>query len=262
MPATRMTHDEAQPEAVALFVSDVHLQPGLPKTTAAFLDWLQRHARSARQLYLLGDMFEYWAGDDDLFDPYHQRIIGALKEVSVAGTEVFWIAGNRDFLVGPEFAKTAGLSVLPEPHLLTIAGKRIALLHGDAQCTDDTAYMAFREQVRNPAWQQEFLAMPLQKRKAIINGMRSGSKEAARMKPAQIMDVNPQAVRSVFDATGADYLIHGHTHRPARHEAKATGEVRYVLPDWDCDASPPRGGWIAVDGAGTVSRHDLDGKRL
>ncbi|RJG00497.1 UDP-2,3-diacylglucosamine diphosphatase [Noviherbaspirillum sedimenti] len=255
---------KAQPETVALFVSDVHLHESLPKTTQAFLDFLQHHARHAGQLYLLGDLFEYWAGDDDLDSPYIGAIIAALRALSAAGVQVFWIAGNRDFLVSEAFAAATGITLLPDPYVTSIAGRQLALAHGDALCTDDTGYMAFRAQVRQPQWQREFLAMPLEKRKAIIAGMRDQSRAAQREKSYEIMDVNPAAVSALFDATGAELLIHGHTHRPARHSHPAQGgeRLRYVLPDWDCDTDTPRGGWIALNADGAVRRLGLDGQEL
>ena len=241
---------------VALLISDLHLQPSHPRTAEAFLRFLAERAVKARQLYLLGDLFEYWAGDDDLAEPFHQRIVDAIREVSAAGVAVFWIAGNRDFLVGQQFADAAGLTLLAEPHVITVAGQRIALVHGDAQCTDDLKYMEFRAMVRQPAWQQHFLAMPLAQRKAIIAGMRDGSREAHTAKSYAIMDVTAEAVSALHAATGADIIIHGHTHRPALHEAD--GKRRYVLPDWELDATPTRGGWIAIDADGSISRHDLN----
>jgi UDP-2,3-diacylglucosamine hydrolase len=259
-PSDMQQARQAQPETVALFVSDVHLHPSLPRTTAAFLGFLHRHVLGVQQLYLLGDLFEYWAGDDDISDPYNRRVVDALRQASDAGAEVFWMAGNRDFLVGEKFAEAAGLTLLPDPFVARIAGHNIALAHGDAQCTDDTAYMAFRAKVREKEWQQQFVAMPLAQRKAIIADMRAGSREAQRSKSCDIMDVNPDAIASLFDATGASILIHGHTHRPARHDIG--NRVRHVLPDWDCDTGTPRGGWLAMDAAGTVTRHDIDCAQL
>lgn len=241
---------------VALFISDLHLQPSHPRTAEAFLRFLAEHAAKAQQLYLLGDLFEYWAGDDDLAEPFHQRIVEAIRAVSAAGAAVFWIAGNRDFLVGQQFAEAAGLTLLAEPHVITVGGLRIALVHGDAQCTDDVKYMEFRAMVRQPAWQQQFLAMPLAQRKAIIAGMREGSREAHTAKSYAIMDVTPAAVAALHADTGADVIIHGHTHRPALHEAD--GKRRYVLSDWELDTDAPRADWLAVDADGTVSRHHLN----
>lgn len=253
--------NEAQSKPVALFVSDVHLQASLPRTTQAFLDFLQKHAGLAQELYLLGDMFEYWAGDDDLSTPYNAAIAAALRKVSDSKVHVYWIGGNRDFLLGEEFAKATGITVLPDPFVASIANRRIILTHGDAQCTDDHGYMVFREQVRQPEWQKQFLAMPLARRKAIIEGMRTDSREAQRAKSYEIMDVNGAAIASLFAATDTSIMIHGHTHRPATHSYQAeTGtRVRHVLPDWDCDIEPPRGGWLAMYEDGSFQRFAFDG---
>ncbi|GAB3378885.1 UDP-2,3-diacylglucosamine diphosphatase [Massilia agri] len=239
----------------ALFISDLHLQASHPRTAEAFFRFLAEHAAKAERLYLLGDIFEYWAGDDDLAEPFHQQVINAIRAVSAAGTRVYWLAGNRDFLVGPGFAEAAGLSLLEEPHLIETAGRRIALVHGDAQCTADLKYMAFRAQVRDRAWQQQFLGMSLAQRKAIIAGLREGSREAQAGKSYEIMDVTPDAVEAVFAQTGADVIVHGHTHRPAVHEVG--GKLRYVLPDWELDAEPQRGGWIELASDGTLTCHCL-----
>ena len=242
---------------LALFISDLHLQESHPRTAEAFFRFLEEHGPRTRQLYLLGDIFEYWAGDDDLDTPFHARVVNALRALADSGVELFWMAGNRDFLVGLGFAGAAGLTLLAEPHVVDIGGQRIALVHGDAECTLDTKYMEFRAMVRNPTWQQQFLAMPLEKRKAIIAGLREGSREAHTTKSYEIMDVTPDAIEAVFEATGADVLIHGHTHRPALHRH---GErLRYVLPDWELDLDPPRGGWIAIAENGAILRCELDG---
>jgi UDP-2,3-diacylglucosamine hydrolase len=254
------TANEAQPDTVALFVSDVHLQAAMPRTTQAFLRFLEQDARHTRQLYLLGDLFEAWAGDDDIDDPYNRQIVEAIRRVSDAGVEVFWIAGNRDFLVAEGFAERAGLNLLQEPYVITLAGQRIALVHGDAQCTDDTAYMVFRAQVRHPDTQKQFLSMPLAQRKIMIANMREGSREAQQTKSYEIMDVNANAIDALFDETGASIIIHGHTHRPARHDDKARQRIRYVLPDWDCDTGQQRGGWLGIDAGGTITRYGVDGQ--
>ncbi|WP_256077383.1 UDP-2,3-diacylglucosamine diphosphatase [Massilia sp. YIM B04103] len=244
-----------------LLISDLHLQPAQPAITEAFHRFLREQAPAAKQLYLLGDLFEYWAGDDDLQEPFHQQIVDALRRVSDAGVDVFWIAGNRDFLVGSAFAATAGLTLLPETWVIEAAGQRIVLVHGDAQCTDDIKYMEFRAQVRQPAWQQQFLAMPLAQRKAIIAGLRENSRKEHGSKTYEIMDVTPQAIHAVFEQTGASVMIHGHTHRPALHQLEG-GLRRYVLPDWEPAANPPRGGWIAIGDNGAITRHALDGALL
>jgi len=239
------------------------LQESHPRTADAFFQFLSTHAAHADQLYLLGDIFEYWAGDDDLDAPLNRRVVTELRALADGGLRIFWMAGNRDFLAGTGFAAAAGLSLLDEPHVITVGGQRIALVHGDAECTLDTKYMEFRAMVRNKDWQAQFLAMPLDKRKAIIAGLREGSREAHTTKSYAIMDVTPGAIEAVFDATGADVLIHGHTHRPALH--RHGQRRRYVLPDWELDNAadaPPRGGWIAVDEGGAVTRHALDGSTL
>ena len=246
----------------ALFISDLHLQAAHPRTADAFLHFLAERAIRADALYLLGDIFEYWAGDDDLADPFHQTIAGALRDLAGRGVALYWMAGNRDFLAGAEFARAAGLTLLDEPHVMHAGGHTIALVHGDAQCTGDTAYMTFRAQVRDAAWQRQFLAMPLAQRKAIIAGLREGSRSAQHDKSYEVMDVAPAAVAALFDATGADTIIHGHTHRPALHADAASGRRRFVLPDWELDAEPARGGWIALGADGTLARFGLDGSPL
>ncbi len=251
------TSASAPSETLALFVSDLHLSPDLPKTTEMFFGFLRDHALKTKALYLLGDVFEYWAGDDDLEDPFHRDVVRALRRVSDHGVAIYWIAGNRDFLVGEAFAMACGMHLLSEPHVAQIAGKRVLLLHGDAQCTDDTAYMAFRSQVRDPEWQRTFLARPLAERKAIISGMREGSRQAQRDKPMAIMDVNAGEIARLFDAHAVTLMIHGHTHRPQVHAHD--GRVRHVLPDWDCDADVVRGGWIAMDADGEILRVNVAG---
>jgi UDP-2,3-diacylglucosamine hydrolase len=245
---------------LALFISDLHLQESHPRTAEAFFDFLVERAVYADALYLLGDIFEYWAGDDDLGTPFNAAVAAALRRVADTDVKIYWMAGNRDFLAGQGFADAAGLTLLPEPHVTTFAGMRVALVHGDAECTGDTKYMAFRAQVRDPAWQQQFLAMPLSQRKAIIAGLREGSRAAHTEKSYEIMDVAPDAVAALHEATGADVIIHGHTHRPALH--RNGQRRRYVLPDWELDEDPVRGGWIAIRADGDITRHALDGTQL
>lgn len=211
-------------------------------------------------MYLLGDLFEYWAGDDDIPTPYNQQVVDAIRAVSDAGTRVFWIAGNRDFLVGSTFAAATGATLLDDPSVIEIAGHRIVITHGDAQCTDDAPYMAFRAQVRQARWQAEFLAMPLGQRKAIIEGLRNDSKMEQKEKTVAIMDVNPEAIARLFTDSGTALMIHGHTHRPARHQHRQG--VRYVLPDWECEHEHERGGWLAIYDNGDIVRHRLDGSVL
>ena len=253
--------NEAQPEPVALFVSDAHLQPALPETTAAFLRFLHEHAVQVPRLYLLGDLFEYWAGDDDLKTNFNAAIADALAALSGDGVELGWIGGNRDFLLGEQFARRAGMQLLPEPFVTELAGLRLVLAHGDAECIDDLGYQAFRSQVRDLDWQQRFLAQPLAQRKAIIANMRDASRAAQRDKSCEIMDVNEGAIMTLFNKTGAKVMVHGHTHRPATHEHVVGGTLRtrHVLPDWDCDGAEPRGGWLTLRSDGSFARFRFDG---
>jgi UDP-2,3-diacylglucosamine hydrolase len=252
---------KAQPAMVALFVSDVHLQESTAATTAAFLSFLHNDARRTQQLYLLGDLFEYWAGDDDIETPFHRQIIDALRDLSNAGISLFWLAGNRDFLIGEVFAKTIGATRLADGSVVHIAGQSIVLAHGDAQCTDDLGYIAFRQEVRQLDWQRHFLALPLVQRKAIIADMRLKSRDAQREKTTEIMDVNATAINQLFAASGVTQMIHGHTHRPAVHRTQQNGQtlMRYVLPDWDGAGEPPRGGWIGINAIGAIQRFSIDG---
>lgn len=241
---------QAQPGTVALFVSDLHLTPAMPKTGEAFFRFLREQAAHTGALYLLGDIFEYWVGDDDINNSFNQSVVDAIRAVSKQGVAVYWLAGNRDFLVGEKFAQACGITLLEEPHVTTLADQTILLVHGDAQCTDDVAYMAFRKQVRNPAVQQAFLSQTLEQRKLMITNMREGSRDAQRGMQAEIMDVNPQAIDQLFVDHQVKLMIHGHTHRPARHVTSSG--VRYVLPDWDCEGASVRGGWLALDTAGNL----------
>jgi len=256
--------ENAQPIYAALFISDLHLQQSHPKTTEAFFDFLRRHAMCSRQLYILGDLFESWAGDDYINSAFHRKVVRALRELSDSGIEIHWIAGNRDFLVGEGFARATGMILLPDPYIAVIAGRRIALTHGDAQCIDDQAYVDFRSKVRNPEWQKQFLAMPLEQRKSIIEGMRKESRKAQYAKTDSIMDVSPAAIAMLFEQTGTSIIIHGHTHRPARHEyASGSSKCnRYVLPDWEYDSDPVRGGWIAIGQDGLIRQFGADGFEL
>jgi UDP-2,3-diacylglucosamine hydrolase len=255
MSASTLVDLKAQPDTVALFVSDLHLSAQMPKTAAAFFRFLHEEASTTRQLYLLGDIFEYWAGDDDLDDPFNRKVVDALRVLTDSGVALYWMAGNRDFLVGDAFAQATGITLLTEPYIADIGEQRILLVHGDEQCTDDKDYMAFRSQVRNPAWQSAFLAKPLAERKLIIEGMREGSRDAQREKSMAIMDVNTSAIAGLFDAHQVNTMIHGHTHRPAIH--REAQRLRYVLSDWDCDGDVMRGGWIAADSAGQLHIHTL-----
>ncbi len=243
----------------AVFFSDLHLSKDLPKTTQAFLSFMETVGPQTEQLYILGDLFQYWIGDDDMGDPYWQTIIQSIRRLSDQGTQVFWVCGNRDFLTGKKFLKATGATAPKEPGILQVDNLRIAFVHGDAQCTDDEAYMKFRRKVRNPIWRFFFLLIPLSKRKSIVAGARKDSAASNKAKSAKIMDVSPDAIQAVFATSQADVLIHGHTHHPDDHTVSTpNGEKqRLVLSDWNMDDGNPRGDWISVTADGLIERHPL-----
>jgi UDP-2,3-diacylglucosamine hydrolase len=218
----------------ALLVSDLHLTPQRPAMLAAFTRLLRTQARRARDFYILGDLFDYWVGDDDLTDPLHAEIAAELAALAACGCRVFFMPGNRDFLVGQQFARSARLEILPDPSVVDLLGTRTLLLHGDTLCLDDTDYQAFRAQVRSSAWQAQFLARPLEERRRIALGLRADSESSQKLKSAEIMDVAPRAVEQAFRDSGCSRMIHGHTHRPGRHEHRIDARAceRWVLGDW------------------------------
>ena len=223
----------------AMFLSDVHLSAAHPKTVRAFLDFLETQVEGrSERLFILGDLFEYWAGDDDLDAPFNRAIVDALRTIADDGIQLFFIAGNRDFLIGERFADAARVMLLPDPYRVEIGATSLLLSHGDAMCTDDVDYQRFRAMVRDAAWRRAFLTRPLDERRAIIADMRMKSEDAKRSKSAEIMDVNAAAVARLFETSGELRLIHGHTHRPAHHivDVDARRCERWVLPDWDADA--------------------------
>ncbi len=187
----------------------------------------------ADALYVLGDLFEYWVGDDGLTLPLAERVAGALARAA-ARLPVRFMHGNRDFLVAERFARATGVELIADPTVIDLYGTRTVLLHGDTLCADDTAYLEFRTQVRDPRWQEAALARPLEERLSMARGMRAESTAAKLGKSMEIMDVASVAVEASFAATGSDVMIHGHTHRPARHVHQVGGRerVRWVLPDW------------------------------
>ncbi|MBK6630696.1 MAG: UDP-2,3-diacylglucosamine diphosphatase [Betaproteobacteria bacterium] len=230
-----------------LFISDLHLCPSRPHINRLFFDFLAGPAQQAEALYMLGDLFEYWAGDDDLDDPFNAGICAALQELSGSGVPVFFMAGNRDFLAGEGFAQAAGLSLLQEPVAIDLYGTATLLMHGDTLCTDDDAYQAFRAEVRSTEWQQAFLAMPLFRRKSQIEALRRESEIQKRIKPSQITDVSAAAVLQELTLHRCTRLIHGHTHRQARHDLVVEGQPceRWVLQDWY-----ETGGYLSCDSSG------------
>jgi UDP-2,3-diacylglucosamine hydrolase len=212
------------------FISDLHLAPELPQTVAAWQHVLQHGTADA--VCLLGDVFERWVGDDSRSLPFEQALVGALASAAARRTVCF-MAGNRDFLVGPELCAAAGLTALPDPTVLQAWGGRWLLCHGDALCLDDTRYQAFRLQVRSPGWQRAFLARPLDERIAIADQMRRQSQ--ASQADMVSGDLDPEACRQLLRRADARTLIHGHTHRPAVHDLG--GDLRrWVLSDWDLDS--------------------------
>lgn len=216
-----------------LFVSDLHLDPERPAITALFLALLGREAGAAAAVYILGDLFEAWIGDDD-DSPPGPEVCAAIRQCTAAGTPVYLMHGNRDFLLGRTFAEQSGCTLLEEPARIDLYGTPALLMHGDMLCTDDTEYLQFRAQVRSAAWQQEMLARPLDERRTLAREMRAASRAQNSGKPESIMDVNPAAVDEVMRQYATRLLIHGHTHRPAIHEFLLDGKParRIVLGDW------------------------------
>lgn len=235
------------------FISDLHLDPDRPDITALFGDFIDGEARGADALYILGDLFEAWVGDDDPAE-LGDHVAGKLRALAGHGVPVYFQHGNRDFLVGREFARRAGMTLLPEHAVVLLEGRPALLMHGDTLCTDDHAYQAFRAQTRDPAWRAQFLAQPLAARLAFAAQARAASaqrqqamKHDDRAQFETVTDVAPDAVRAAFQRYGVDLMIHGHTHRPAVHavDAGARARTRIVLGDWYTQGSVLR-----VDGEG------------
>lgn len=217
-----------------LFISDLHLCAERPRITELFLDFLTREAAAAEALYILGDLFEYWIGDDALAstegDDGMQAIVAALRRLTAAGVPVFVQHGNRDFLLGADFCAATGCELLPDPSLIDLYGEPTLLMHGDLLCTDDLEYQQVRRQLRDPRWIAQFLAHTRSERAALVRGYRAQSQAVTQAKPAEIMDVNSDAVAAAMASHGVRQLIHGHTHRPAVH--RLPHGRRIVLGDW------------------------------
>lgn len=226
-------------------LSDLHLGPDTPATLARLAQHLAQ--TPAQAVMLLGDIFEVWVGDDVRHEPFEAGVVEMLREAS-RRKALFFMPGNRDFLVGAELLADAGMTDLPDPTVLTAFGQRWLLAHGDAQCLADTAYQAFRRQVRSPEWQAQVLSQPLAARQALGRQMREGSRAA---QAAQLMatDLDADACRALLREAGAATMIHGHTHRPAEHDL-GNGLRRVVLSDWDFELAPPRGDVIRLSAAG------------
>ncbi|AOS97742.1 UDP-2,3-diacylglucosamine hydrolase [Microbulbifer aggregans] len=220
----------------AYIISDLHLDESRPAITAAFYEFLRTRAAGAEALYILGDFFEVWVGDDD-DSPFAREVAEELSRYSGTGAELYLMHGNRDFLLGEDFAHRAGAVLLQDPSLVNLGGRKVLLMHGDSLCTRDTEYMAFRQQARDPQWQAALLAKPLDERRQIAAQIRAVSKSMNSRKAEDIMDVTPEEVEKAMRNHGVHTLIHGHTHRPARHTLTVDGEnaERIVLGDWGKD---------------------------
>lgn len=230
----------------SLLISDLHLDPARPEHLAALETLLDNHTGKADRLYVLGDLFEAWIGDDD-DSPFNRQAIDAFRRFSDAGSELFFMHGNRDFLLGDKFADDCGGVLLDEGTVADLYGTRALLMHGDSLCTEDHAYQQFRAMARDPQWQQGMLTKPLEERRALAQGMRMQSQGNNANKPENIMDVTPAEVVRVMEDAGVRHLIHGHTHRPAVHDVAlkdGTG-TRWVLGDWG-----ELGWWIVADSDG------------
>ena len=227
-----------------LFISDLHLSPLTPGVKHLFLNFLDGRARSAEHLYILGDLFEAWLGDDCIDDPkddFNREIVNALRALTDSGVKLSLMHGNRDFLLGDEFALRSGARLLPDPYVLTLSTWQFVLSHGDFLCTNDTDYQSFRTQVRNLTWRTAFLGKPLAERKAIALALRKQSENAKleKSKPAQRyqMDLTPGTTDDFLRDHGYATFIHGHTHLPAKHDHIVDGihVERWVLSDWQED---------------------------
>ena len=237
-------------EMTTFFVSDTHLEDAAPENTARFEAFLRENVRGAAALYILGDLFEAWVGDDDPCET-GARVAEAIRGVSGSGTPVYFIHGNRDFLLGRAYAERCGMQLLPDPSIIMLAGEPVLIGHGDLLCTEDEAYQQFRAMTRNPVWRAQFLSQPLAARLAFAEQARAASKARygelkAQGTQEQIGDVSPLAVRNTFARYGVKRMIHGHTHRPAIHTDE--GGERIVLGDWY--------------GVGTVARANMGAVEL
>ncbi|MBS7660386.1 UDP-2,3-diacylglucosamine diphosphatase [Pseudomonas lalucatii] len=229
-----------------LLISDLHLEEERPDISRAFLHFLQTRASQAEALYILGDFFEVWIGDDAI-SPFQRSVAQALRQLSDAGTRIFLMHGNRDFLLGRAFCREAGCTLLNDPSRVELAGEQVLLMHGDSLCTQDEAYMRLRRWLRNPLSLFILRHLPLATRHKLARKLRKESRSQTAMKASAIVDVTPSEVPRVMAAQGVRTLIHGHTHRPAEHALQVAGQParRIVLGDWD------KQGWaLQIDGQG------------
>lgn len=229
-----------------LFISDLHLDPARPDVAQAFFRFMEDEAPQAEALYILGDFFEAWIGDD-LQHPFVDSVKQSLRTLTDKKTPVYLMHGNRDFLIGDQFCKETGCKLIEDPTLIELYGQKVLLMHGDTLCTQDIDYLAFRSMVRNTAWQKDFLSKSLQERLAIAESIRAASKEKTSELQYEIMDVTQSEVEKVMTQQNVQLMIHGHTHRPAVHQLEVNGKTaeRVVLGDWHAV------GWmLSFDGSG------------
>lgn len=221
-----------------LFIADLHLSAERPETLRLFLGFLENEARGAEALYILGDLFEVWLGDD-LIAPEYQPVIDALRALNDSGTRVHVMHGNRDFLLGQEFERMSGCQLINDPLRIDLYGTPTLLMHGDLLCTDDLPYQTMRRQLRDPAWIEAFLAKSAEERIAFARELRERSRLETGEKSETIMDVNPQTVVDTLLKFGVLQLIHGHTHRPAthHHQLPQGTATRHVLSEWSTHGS-------------------------
>ncbi|MDH5256796.1 MAG: UDP-2,3-diacylglucosamine diphosphatase [Gammaproteobacteria bacterium] len=219
-----------------LFISDLHLSHETPEIAKNLLRLLNEHSNKLDALYILGDLFEYWLGDDGI-TPQHKPVLNGIKQIANDGVPVYFIRGNRDFLISNEFASQSGCNILEEPVVIDLYGTPSLIMHGDLLCTDDHAYMQFREQVRNPQWQAHFLSLNMPQRIQMAKQARDTSQSSTKEKSMEIMDANQSTVERYLQEFGVDTLIHGHTHRPGIHHFDLNGKKmkRIVLGDWKSD---------------------------
>ena len=213
-----------------LFISDLHLAPERPAIIELFIKFLDQQASKVNELYILGDLVEYWLGDDDTAVGL-DAVFNKMKQLADAGLTIYLMHGNRDFLMGEQLAERAGCQLIHEPYIADLNGKPALLMHGDTLCTDDVRYQELRLMLRNPAWQQDFLNKALAEREMMAKALREKSTEETQAKDADIMDVNASSVSDAFKNHDINLLIHGHTHRPAIHKLK-NNQTRIVLGDW------------------------------
>ena len=229
------------------FISDLHLTPTRPSGIELLQDFLTNHAVGADSLYILGDLFEYWIGDEAATQLGADPVLAALRQISDQSVQLYFMSGNRDFLIGQQFASATGSQLLSEPTVIELHGQPVLLLHGDSLCTDDIEHQAFRKTVDDPDWRQQFLALSIEQRLAMAQDARTQSKLHQMAVTMEIMDVTQSAVEKVMIDAGVTTLIHGHTHRPAIHQFELSGQPakRIVLGDWYQQPS-----WLQVDSSG------------